>query len=64
MSNLATMLGFDYPDRNIGETKLDEERRKNANLQRTLQIVAWGEGAAIVILLVVVFMLVSARQAA
>ena len=76
MSEL-TMLGFDYPDRkNTGdlsetrakladvESKLAAATQKNNELQNTLWVVMTSGGIVIVVLLVAVFVLASAKPMA
>jgi hypothetical protein len=76
MSELK-MLGFDYPDRkNTGdlsetrtklteaESKLAAEKQKNNELQNTLWVVMTSGGVVIVVLLVAIFVLASAKQMA
>ena len=76
MSEL-TMLGFDYPDRkNTGdlsetrakledvESKLATATQKNNELQNTLWVVMTSGGIVIVVLLVAVFVLASAKSMA
>jgi uncharacterized membrane protein YkgB len=75
--NESKMLGFDYPDRkNTGdlsepraklselETELSAEKQKNNELQNTVRILMTSAGIVIVVLLVAIFVLASAKQMA